>query len=60
MIELKLNELYILEGRIYRLVWSKWNNGGKQGNRAILKLLDYNETNKLLVDLMKDREGGLK
>lgn len=47
---LKLNELYILEGRVYRLIWSKYSNGKKQGNRAVLKLLNIQELNKLVVE----------
>jgi hypothetical protein len=56
MIELKLNELYLLEGRVYRLIWTKWDNGKKQGQRALLKLLDNNEVNNLLY---KELKGGL-
>ena len=41
MKELKINEIVILEGRIYRVEWSKWTNGKMQGNRAILKLLSF-------------------
>jgi hypothetical protein len=56
MIELKLNELYILEGRIYRLIWTKWENGKTQGNRAMLKLLKQDELNDILVEKLKGGE----
>ena len=51
MIELKLNELYILEGRVYRLEWTKYSNGKMQGNRATLKLLREQELNELLISI---------
>lgn len=48
MKEIKINELVILKGRIYKVDWTKWDNGKMQGNRAILKLLDRKELDKLL------------
>lgn len=49
MITLKLNELYILENRVYRLEWTKYSNGKTQGNRATLKLLRDEELNKIII-----------
>lgn len=43
MKELTLGDIVILEGRIYRVEWSKWQNGKTQGNKAILKLLREKE-----------------
>ena len=40
MIQININDIVVLKNRIYRVEWSKWNNGAKQGNRAILKLLN--------------------
>ncbi|MCK5294177.1 MAG: hypothetical protein KAJ49_05950 [Arcobacteraceae bacterium] len=53
MKELKINEIVILEGRIYRVEWSKWTNGKMQGNRAILKLLREKE---LMTFIIKNKE----
>ncbi len=50
MINLNINDLVILENRVYRIEWSKYSNGKKQGNRAILKLLREDELNKLLIE----------
>lgn len=57
MIELKLNERYILEGRVYKLIWTKYDNGKKQGNRAILKLLREKELNDII--LKEELKGGI-
>jgi hypothetical protein len=49
----RLNELIVLEGRVYRIEWSKYSNGKTQGNRAILKLLDSKKLNALAIWLNK-------
>lgn len=54
-IKLKLNDLVSLEGRLYRVSWTKWSNGKLQGNKALLKLLDENEINRFLNNVL---EGG--
>jgi len=53
MKDLTIGETIILEGRIYRIEWSKWTNGKMQGNRAILKLLREKELMGLII---KDNE----
>jgi hypothetical protein len=53
MKELTLGDIVILEGRIYRAEWSKWQNGKEQGNRAMLKLLREKE----LMGLIIKKEG---
>lgn len=64
MITLKLNECYILEGRVYRLCWTNWKNGKEQGNRALLKLLNNKELNELILNsgenTLNTSERGLK
>ena len=54
MKKLSIDEVVILEGRIYRVEWSKWTNGKTQGNRAILKLLREKE----LMELIINQKGG--
>jgi len=46
---LRINDLVMLEGRVYRVEWSKWQNGKMQGNRAILKLLREKELMELVI-----------
>lgn len=53
-INLTIGDIIVLKKRFYRLSWSKWDNGKKQGNRAILILLNNEDLNKLLL------KGGLK
>lgn len=53
MKELKINEIIILEDKLYRVEWTKWTNGKMQGNRAMLKLLREKE---LMSFIIKDRE----
>ena len=53
MKHIKINDLIILENRIYRVEWSKWTNGKMQGNRAMLKLLREKELMDLII---KDNE----
>jgi hypothetical protein len=49
MKELTLGDIVILEGRIYKVEWSKWQNGKMQGNRAMLKLLRERELMELII-----------
>lgn len=52
--ELKLNELIIFEGRIYKVIKTKYaRRDKKQGHRVILKLLKDNELNKMFVKKLK-------
>lgn len=53
MKELTLGETIMLEGRIYKVDWSKWTNGKEQGNRAMLRLLKEKE----LMELIIKRQG---
>ena len=46
---LKIGEMGSVEGRIYRIEWSKWINGKMQGNRAMLKLIREKELMKLIL-----------
>ena len=50
--ELKMNEIVVLEGRIYRIEKSPFNvnrRGDKTGFRAILKLLREEELTQLIL-----------
>ena len=49
MKQLTLGDIVILEGRIYKVEWSKWQNGKMQGNRAMLKLLRERELMGLII-----------
>jgi len=49
MKQLTLGDIVILEGRIYRVEWSKWQNGKTQGNKAILKLLREKELMSIII-----------
>lgn len=49
MIKLNINDLIVLENKIYRVEWSHFSNGKMQGNRAMLKLLRQEELNELLI-----------
>lgn len=59
MKELKVGEIVRLEGRLYKIEWSKWDNGKKQGNRAILKLLNLEEV-MTLVGTQDKKKGWFK
>jgi hypothetical protein len=49
MKQLTIGEIISLEGRIYKVEWSKWQNGKMQGNRAMLKLLRERELMGLII-----------
>jgi len=49
MKQLIIGETIMLEGRIYKVEWSKWQNGKMQGNRAMLKLLRERELMGLII-----------
>ena len=49
MKQLTIGETIMLEGRIYKVEWSKWQNGKMQGNRAMLKLLRERELMGLII-----------
>jgi hypothetical protein len=53
MKQLTIGETIMLEGRIYKVEWSKWQNGKMQGNRAILKLLRERELMGLIINKEK-------
>ena len=53
MKQLTIGETIVLEGRIYKVEWSKWQNGKMQGNRAMLKLLRERE----LMSIIINKEG---
>ena len=55
MKELKINDLVMLEERIYRVEWSKWTNGKMQGNRAMLKLVREKELMKIITENMQEK-----
>jgi hypothetical protein len=56
MKQLSIGEVIILEGRIYRVEWSKWTNGKMQGNRAMLKLLREKELMELIIQDKETKE----
>lgn len=56
MRQLKIGEIITLEGRMYRIEWSKWANEKAQGNRAILKLVREKELMKLILQQEKQNE----
>ena len=49
MKQLTIGETIMLEGRIYKVEWSKWQNGKMQGNKAILKLLREKELMSIII-----------
>ena len=53
MKQLTIGEIIMLEGRIYKVEWSKWQNGKMQGNRAMLRLLKERELMGLIIDKEK-------
>lgn len=56
MIKLNINDLVVLEGRVYKVEWSKFSNGKMQGNRAVFKLLNEKELNKMLIKVMLNND----
>jgi len=52
-IKLKINDIIVLNKRLYRVEWSKFSNGKTQGNRAILKLLNTKELHKIVLERLK-------
>lgn len=54
---LNIGEIVTLEGRIYRIEWSKFDNGKMQGNRAIFKLLREKELYELINKLQEEQHG---
>ena len=54
---LTIGEIIIREGRIYRVMWSKWTNGKMQGNRAMLKLLTEKELMKFIINKKNIKKG---
>lgn len=51
-----IGDIIALENRIYRIGWSKWQNGKMQGNRAILKLIREKELSKIILEDNKAEE----
>ena len=56
MKNLSIGDTIILEERIYRVEWSKWQNGKTQGNRAILKLIREKELAELIINENKNNK----
>lgn len=52
--KLEMHEIVELNGRIYRVEDSAWDNGSRQGRRAILKLLDVKELTKYVIGDIKE------